>query len=57
MRVTDTNAKGKIVFKSKSGAYIALLPEELDLAEQEIQRVRKHRAAGLPRQRADARKY
>ncbi len=57
MKLVDTDAQGKVVFKSKRNSYFTLLPDELESAQTEIQRAIEHLAEGKPRLVVDKRKY
>ncbi len=57
MKLVDTDAQGKIVFKSKRNSYFTLLPDELESAQTEIQKAIEHLAEGKPRFVVDKRKY
>ena len=57
MKLVDTDSKGKVVFKHKSGGYTALTFEELYIARDEIEKAIQHKEKGLPRMVVNKRKY
>ena len=57
MKLVDTDSKGKVVFKHKSGGYTALTFEELYIARDEIEKAIQHKEKGLPRMFVDKRNY
>lgn len=57
MKMTDSDCKGNVMFKTNRGTYFGLKPEELEAARKEIDNAIAYRDSGKPRFFMDKRKY